>query len=253
MQAEIGERPRKGQAARVPFGPRLPLREDVDALMRLTAVTLAGWEARVRAVARLTPRDLSVPPLSGKGVVNAARILEDHIGVMLALQPAWMTRVVVLQPARRQELPPIGDELLAVIGEEDLVRAGVDFLTTGRMVGGEDAAREILRLHYRALSLLGEAGYHAETLDGVPCRSCEDMALERAEPPSDPALPAMWSVCASCRATMSREDFIAWAAMYAKWADSARRACRRCELGLHGDCVYQRCACDSPDHRRAAA
>ena len=57
------------------------------------------------------------------------------------------------------------------------------------------------------------------------------MALERAEPPSDPSLPAMYSQCASCHAQMSREDFTAWAAMYAAWADDCALVCRRCKGG----------------------
>jgi hypothetical protein len=82
------------------------------------------------------------------------------------------------------------------------------------------------------------------------------MALERAEPPSDPALPVMWSQCASCRDQMNREDFTAWAAMYAKWADGSGLTCSRCQQGRHGECIYSGCACSAPqDHaaRRAVA
>jgi hypothetical protein len=254
LEDELGEPSRRGDAVRIPFGPRLPLRENVDALLRLMAVTLCGWEARVRAMApaNLLARDPSKPIHAAEAVKRAVETLEDHLSVLLALQPAPMTRSISLAPGRHG-MPAVicgkdGEliERLLPVAETDIMRLGVDYIATFVPVDGETAGREILQLHYRAQAILGECGQQAETLDGVPCRKCEDMALERAEPPSDPSLPAMWSQCASCRDQMSHEDFAAWAAMYAKWADDAAPTCKRCQDERCGECVYPGCACPAP-------
>ena len=293
---ELGEPSRRGEAVRVPFGPRLPLRENVDALMRLMATTLCGWEARVRAQLR-APRDPGKPVHTAEAVAAAAGTLVIQQSVLLALQPKWMTRTYPLPAGKPgdahhrpgpgacrrcgrvitysaasglwwaadgtseitapcehepQEVPvaqpwaPVPPDLEAEHADREIVRLGVDYVALMVELGAKDAGTEILRLHYRAQAILGECGQQAETLDGVPCRKCEDMALERAEPPSDPALPAMWSQCASCRDQMSHEDFAAWAAMYAKWADDAAPTCKRCQAERCGECVYPGCACQSP-------
>lgn len=260
LHGELGEAPRRGQMSHVPFGPRLPLREDIDALMRHMAVTLCSWEARVRAVARLEPRNPELAVDTARSVEQSAEKLATHLEVLLALQPGWMVRAVPLAPGRHGKPAAICDEAgmllerLEPIAETDIIRLGVDFIATLVTLDGQDAGREILQLHYKALSTLGETRQQAETLDGVPCRNpeCEDMALERAEPPSDPSLPAMYSQCASCHAQMSREDFTAWAAMYAAWADDSALVCRRCKGGRCRECTYSRCACANHGHAIAA-
>jgi len=161
------------------------------------------------------------------------------------LQPGWMTRMVPLAQGRHGQPAAISDAAVELYGDSEIVRVGVDQVTLMTQLGGEAAGAEILRLHYRSLAILGEVSEQAETLDGVPCRKCEDMALERAEPPSDPSLPAMWSQCASCRDQMSHEDFAAWAAMYAKWAEDMALTCKRCQGERCSECVYPGCGCQS--------
>ena len=227
LAAGIGERPRAGQNSRSPFGPKLPLRENVDALMRLTAVILCGWEARVRVTARLTLRDTLASVHTIGSVKGAAETLDRNLGVLLALQPGWMTRTINLQrgPAlgpttsrwvTRVGQPPVIadkatgeliDQLRDLAGAE-IVRLGVDHVTLMTQAGGEDAGAEILRLHYRSLAILGEVGQRADTLDGVPSASrVRTWRLSAPSRPRIPHLPAMYSQCASCRAQMSREDF----------------------------------------------
>ena len=89
-----------------------------------------------------------------------ATVLGAHLNVLLALEPGPMMRSVPL----KSHIDP------------DLV--------TMLMLGGQDAGEEILQLHRSALLVLGEIVKQRETLDGVPCKRCEAMALERAEPPS---------------------------------------------------------------------
>jgi hypothetical protein len=211
---ELGEKSRGGQVVRVPFGPRLPLSGHVDALMRLLAETLLSWEERLRDVARLAVLDtqLSRHRNQARAVRDAAKVLGAHLDAVLALQPGPMTR----------------DDY----GE--IVIADLD---------GGDAGLEILRLHYRCRAVLGEVRARPESLDGVPCKQCGDIALERAEPPSDPAAEAMHSRCASCGAGMTLKDYASWVRWYARWADGAGLTCRRCELNRHDECEHDGCGC----------
>ena len=82
------------------------------------------------------------------------------------------------------------------------------------------------------------------------------VALERAEPPSDPSLAAMHSRCAACRDEMDREEFSQWADMYASWAHGAGiQVCRRCSLKepRHAECCWHACSCTEGAHPRRPA
>ena len=156
------------------------------------------------------------------------------------------------QSREKTEVPPLAPipaDLANFLAGEEIVRVGVDFITVTIRLGAADAGNEIIDLHYRSRKILGETRAPAETFDGVPCRNCEDMALERAEPPSDPKTPAMKSRCASCGDMMDVDEFTEWAARYAKWAGSAGLpACRRCQRGRHDQCAWQACPCRAAGH-----
>jgi len=224
-------------------GPRVPLAVDVDALMRLIAAIVHGWAARVRAVARRTPPDPRRRIGTIQAVTDAAAVLTAHPDALLALQPGWTTRVFPL---------PLPDGLTGLIAGEEVVRGDGTTVTVMTRRDGADAGNEILGLHYRARRMLGETRTQPESLDGVPCRNCDQMTLERAEPPSDPEMPAMHSRCASCRDTMSREEYLEWVARYARWAQSAGLpACRRCQRGDHTQCGWHACPCAACGHAAA--
>lgn len=262
---EAGELRASGSTLRMPFGPKIPLHEGMEALHREMARTLAGWHARVAGIAKLTPP----PPLAVLGadglrraVRSATGILAAHIDVLLGLQPGWMTRYVpvppsadVAAPSVRDWLPsgdlqpprprnePLPEDVTLAYGDAEIVRAGAGYIAVLIEVDGEAAGLEVLGLHRRALRLLGEVRQRPDSLDGVPCKRCDDMALERAEPPSDPALPEMYSRCASCHDEMSPKDYRAWSDWYAGWARGADLTCHRCENGAHDQCEYRGCAC----------
>ena len=161
----------------------------------------------------------------------------------------------------------IPEWLEAEIGGEEIIASGDGWVKVARHVGASVAGNEILELHYRARRQLGETRSPPESFDGVPCRSCDEMALERAEPPSDPNVPAAHSKCALCKDEMGREEFGQWCERYASWARGAAiQVCRRCTLArsalkeadrvrLHGDCSWFACSCEDGPHprRRAAA
>jgi len=149
----------------------------------------------------------------------------------------------------------IPEWLEAEIGGEEIIASGDGWVKVARHVGAAVAGNEILELHYRARRQLGETRSPPESFDGVPCRSCDEMALERAEPPSDPNVPASHSKCALCKDEMTRDEFGQWAERYASWARAAAiQVCRRCSLGRHDDCCWFACSCgDGPHPRRRAA
>lgn len=273
LSHEIAEMRRAGSSGHMPFGPKLPLHEGMEALMREMTVTLATWHARVAATARLTPPDSDAVHSNGlKAVAAAARVLcaGTHIDTLLGLEHEWMIRSVsvpfrhepeilrdpIARPAWRLPSPdwlpqpgqvhastrrgPVPPDLAEELADCEIVRVGADYLKVMRQPTGVDAGLDILSLHRRSDRLLGEVRQHADTLDGVPCRNqdCGDMALERAEPPSDPSQPAMYSVCASCRHMMSLEEYREWSAWYARWADGAGLECVRCQRGDHDQCLY---------------
>jgi hypothetical protein len=223
---EIPEPHRRGITGHSPFGPRLPFDASFDLLQRAIAEVLASWHERVADVARLAGVDtqLSRRRDQAAAVAEHAQILGAHLTVLLALEHGPMMRSVPL----RSHVDP------------DLV--------TMLVLSGRDAGDEILDLHRRSLLTLGEIVRQRETLDGVPCRKCEAMALERAEPPSDPSKEAMWSECRECRDLMPRSGFDAWAAMYARWAQGSGVECRRCQLGRHDECSYADCVCLAGEH-----
>ena len=226
LEAEIPEPHRRGVNGHSPFGPRLPFDASYDALQRAITEVLASWCERVRDVARLAVLDtqLSRRRSQARAVTEYAVVLGAHLTALLALQPGPMFRSV---PVRSHVDP-------------DMV--------TMLMLGGQDAGEEILALHRRALLILGEIVRKRETLDGVPCKRCESMSLERAEPPSDPAREAFWSECAECHHLMTRKQYEDWAKWYGTWADRAGLECRRCQTGRHGECEYGNCACGAGQH-----
>jgi hypothetical protein len=250
LAAEIGDRPVTGKALRVPFGPRLPLREDVDALMRLMATALCSWESRVRAKAHWTPRDVDKPIHAPDAVTEAVRVLRENMSVLLAMQPGWMKHTIPFppgKPMRGAPLPEIPADLEELYGDCEIVYLGVDHLSVMLMLGAADAGNALLKLRSRCLRQLGENRPQAEMFDGIPCRQCGDMGtLERAEPPSDPAKEAMHSRCDSCDHKMNLADFQRWARWYGKWADGRGLTCRRCLNGEHGECAYGLCSCPVP-------
>ena len=222
LAGEIGEPSSQHAGVRTPFGPRLPLRADVDELMRSIAEVLMSWEERTRETARLSVLDTqrSRRRSQAEAVAASVQLLSAHLTVVLALEAGPMVRAVAVHSAE--------DEITVL----DL--------------GGQQAGEEILWLHRRALLTLGEVVRQREALPGVPCRICESMSLERAEPPSDPDREAMYSTCRECRDQMSKLTFDAWTERYAHWAESSGVACRRCQSGRCAECQWAACACDHP-------
>jgi hypothetical protein len=255
MLVQIGQRPRTGKAVRVPPGPREPIRLEVDALVREMAAVLGSWHERVADVARLSAPDMEAASRHPvEAVRDAAKVLGAHLDALLALPAEPMVRVFY-SPKAAQEQAEGRDSSKpwSAPGEDGRVtRSGEAYLLPS--LSGEHAGREILDLHHRARKVTGETKARPESFDGVPCRTCEAMSLERAEPPSDPKRPAGHSRCAGCGDTMDRKTYDEWVGYYQGWAKSAAGlACRRCQNGDHEICKWDACACRASGHAGSAA
>lgn len=203
----------------------MPYSTETDALLRSIEESLVSWEERVRVVNRLAAIDtaLSRRRRPGVAVSQAARVLGAHLDALLALLAGPMVRV-------RADA--------AVIEELD----------------GADAGLELLELRYRARKILGETRPQRETLDGVPCRTCDELALERADLVPGRESEAPYSRCGACGDQLTRPEYDDWAARYAAWARGADGIkCRRCSLGRHADCCWTPCACALSGHLARAS
>lgn len=218
-------------------GPRLPVAGQADALMRAIAECILSWEERVRDVDGLSDVDrnrLRVPlrrEAEDASDIEAVRrflvplrksagIITGRLSVLLALPPEPMGR-------------PTAD--------------GVEFAK----LDGTEAGHEILRLHHQARAYLGFTHGRPDYFQGVPCKQCGKMALERAPLPLKPGDEAMWSRCTACASLMTEEQYGAWVTWYAGWAKSAGLACRRCQAGRHAECAWERCDCRVQGHGSA--
>jgi hypothetical protein len=95
LAAEIGNPVKNGQMIRMPFGPRIPIRIDIDTLMRAIVESMSSWHERVADAA-----DLSYPLTAHSrlqrqmvAVRNAERVLIHRVDALLALGRQPMDRI----------------------------------------------------------------------------------------------------------------------------------------------------------------
>jgi hypothetical protein len=217
IEAEYGTPVRRSdQAVRVPFGPSVPIRLDLDALQREAPPVIGGWAARVRSVPGLQLSDPQhADPGTLEGFAEACRTLRLFPSSLLSLQPKWMTRTYRL---------PLDEDTGALIADLEILRAGDDFITVQVLCDGTTAGSEILGLQWRSAAVLGELRTKPQELIGVPCRAdgCGRMSLVRADPPPDPDDPGWYSICLRCRDRMSEEDYRDWVALCAAYEKHRR-------------------------------
>jgi hypothetical protein len=203
-----------GQTIRIPFGPRLPIRVDVEALMSAIVESLSSWHERVAETSRLfyPPTADSRAQRDAFAVRRAVGVLAERVDVLLALEPLPVTRAIALRLVA--DLPDDADGVVHSA-----------FAELCDPLGGAEAGQEILSLRYLCRAVLGETRDKPEELLGVPCRQeeCDRRALVRAELPSDPDAPVWWSECGNCGDKMDEDEYRDWTRRYAKWAVAARR------------------------------
>src|ERR1700761_2919216 len=92
LVTELGSPSGRASTIRVPFGPRIPLRVDIDALLRLLEETLTSWHERVAAAANLTFPDER--RRASVAVQRAVDVMAGRTAALIALPPEPMTRSV---------------------------------------------------------------------------------------------------------------------------------------------------------------
>jgi hypothetical protein len=243
---------KSGRTIRTPPGSRVLASPEADALMRTTADTVGAWAARVRAIPQLSLTRHAYPHGSAGQVTGDCTDLARHPDPLLALPPYEMTRIWTW-PAG-SAMPGWLDEQ---IGDLDACYGGDGWIKAFIHLSGRDAALELIDLRHQASRLLQETPPRPEYLDGVPCRSCEVMALAVASlpagPPSGDETGLPYSRCQECGHQMTRTDYDTWVGMYGAWARGAGiLVCHRCDIGLHGACFWKSCGCAAAGHDLAA-
>ena len=217
LAAELGKPSARGALIRVPFGPRIGLRVDVDALMRAITESLCSWHERVAAISHLTfPEDRRRDMYAVQRAVDV--IGGERLGVLLALEPQPMRRTCDLR-----DLAAMDDDTIGVVHSA--------FAEINRDMDGAAAGMEIINLRYLARATLGETKAKPEELVGVPCRAdgCGWRTVYRAELPSHEDEPVWWTECARCGDRMDEATYREWVALCAAYERNKVRTPARLE------------------------
>ena len=213
LMLSLREQAKGTVAIRVPFGPSVPIRIDVDALLRLTVEVLVSWHGRVAEVAGLTVPDLAytrtVALTRGYLVARrSAKVLEGHLTTLLGLDPKPMQRPApTMNPLPGIDLP-------------DTITTNGAYETHD--LDGAWAGNEVIRLHHLCRAVVGDTDPKPERLVGVPCkqRSCDAFTLRRAPMPEKPDDTVYWSQCDACGDVMTEDEYKRWTRRYAIYANS---------------------------------
>ena len=209
LAAEIGNPVRNGQMIRMPFGPRILLRLDIDTLMRAIVESLSSWHERVADVDDLSYPYARLSQLQRQMVAvrNAERVLVHRVDAMLSLGPQLMERT------RR------------VITERDPKGRSTEDIRENEDLDGLDAGMEIFALRYLCRAVLGETHAKPEEMVGVPCRAdgCGWRSVYRAAPPSREDDPEWWTECARCGDRMTEGEYREWVALCAAYERNRRK------------------------------
>lgn len=208
LAAAIGDHFVCESVTRSPFGPSVPLRTDIDELMRLIVDCALSWHERIASVAGLSAPDTDSWRHRALGPY-APRLLAASVAVLTA--PGRVSALLALgrEPMLRPSASPV-TRSAPVIG-----KPGWD--TTMVEADGSDAGLELLRLDYLSRSALLETDAAPVRFIGVPCRNCQKNALQLAPPAQHDGDPQFHSICTVCRDVMDEPTFHAWAKAWANY------------------------------------
>jgi hypothetical protein len=205
LHLNMGEKPR-GHHDRVSGGsrtPPVPVRLDVDALIRDMVLILMSWDERIADAHQLTrPATwLSRYRRDQVTIVATVNALTPRLPDLLQLPAQAMIRMYSLSAAA--DLPK---------GATGRVHRSAGFAEVYADLDGAAAGLELLRLDYRCRRTLGHTLPPPIQLDGMPCKRCEMLALEVAPEPQ------YRSCCAECGDLLTAGEYREWACRYAAWA-----------------------------------
>ena len=216
LRIQIGIKPRMGEDSKV-TGSRdapIPVRLDIDALIRDMLLILVSWEERVAEIAGLArpAAALSRRRRDEVAVTTAVKTLAPRVDILFALTPQPMMRV---KPIPARDKVTDWAAALTATAAAGFVHPGGGYVTADIPLAGPDAGLEILNLGDRCRRALRETTPPPLLLDGIPCRRCEHLALTAAPEPE-------WkSECSQCGDLLSQAEYSEHAKRYAIWAKTA--------------------------------
>lgn len=183
--------------------PPVPVRLDVDALIRDMILVLCSWDERVADAAKLTRPATWMSRYRRDQVAIPATVatLAPRLGEVLCYPAATMIRVCSLKAAA--QLPP--SQVARVNGTGGYAEVWAD-------LDGAGAGQEFLRLDRRCRHVLGQTLPPPAGLDGIPCRHCDALALQVAPEPE------YRSQCSECGDLLTAGEYREWVGNYAAWA-----------------------------------
>jgi hypothetical protein len=216
LHCELGSKGQASERVTMSRSAPLPLRADIDALLREHLDILASWDERVRMAASLVLPDTQqqrMRPDHGRMVATFCRTLAAHLDGpdgLLALPPDAMARTFSLH-----DLSAIPE------GAYGRTNRPGGYAEVTVELSGADAGEEILHLHYRSRSVLGETRM-TERLD-VPCPdpSCDLLMLVRVQGSEYAA------ECKACGRLLNEAEYQQWVRLYAATVSTAELDERR--------------------------
>jgi hypothetical protein len=207
LHCELGSKGQHGERVSMSRSAPIPLRGDIDALLREHLDILASWDERVRLAAGLTlpdTQEMRLRPDHGRIVAALTRTLAAHLDRLLLLPADAMSRSFGLHDLGR--IPE------GAYGRTNRI-GGYAEVTVD--LSGADAGGEILGLRYRSRSRLGETRM-TERLD-VPCPdpACDMLMLERQQGSNYAA------ECRACGRLLTDQEYHQWVNLYASTVSTA--------------------------------
>jgi hypothetical protein len=207
LHCELGNKGQVSERVTMSRSAPLPLRADIDALLREHLDILASWDERVRMSAGLVLPDTQEQrkrPDHGRMVAAFCATLAAHLDRLLSLPADAMARSFPLHDLSRIPEGAYGRTNRAGGYAEVVVE-----------LSGADAGEEVLSLRYRARSVLGETRM-TERLD-VPCPdpSCDLLMLVRVQGSEYAA------ECQACGRLLTEQEYRAWTRLYAATLSTA--------------------------------
>lgn len=146
--------------------PPIPLRADIDALMRDVIDVTTSWSDQIRAVMKISDQVLTRRRQNGFAMATTCEFIAKHVDTLLSLESTWVWRSMDI--TRVKNLP----EYVVVVPHDD---AG--WLSYETEMSGADAALELFALFSRCRAKLGHTPKHQDLV--TPCWSCEQRMLRR--------------------------------------------------------------------------
>jgi hypothetical protein len=208
LHQELGSKGQGGEKVAIKgHSAPLPLRADIDALLREHVDILASWDERCRMDAGLTMPDTDEQrrrPDHGRQVAAFCRTLAAHLDRLLELPADAMSRAYSLHD--------LGKIPEGCHGRTNRIGGYAEVTVE---LSGADAGSEIMALQYRSRSVLGETRM-VERLD-VPCPdpSCDLLMLERVQGS------AYEAECRACGRLLNTAEYRAWTRLYAATLSTA--------------------------------